>query len=78
MILDATDKNHVPYPAMAKKKSAARKNPAAVALGRKGGSARAQKLTEAERSEAARKASQARWAQERAKRKGKPNGEKKS
>lgn len=42
------------------------KDPAAVALGRKGGlkggKARAEKMTPEERSEAARKASQARWA----------------
>jgi len=41
------------------------KNPAAVALGRlggkKGGKARAAKLTEEQRSEIARKAAQARW-----------------
>ena len=41
------------------------KNPAAVALGRlgglKGGKARAAKMTPEERSEAARKAAQARW-----------------
>ena len=41
------------------------KNPAAVALGRlgglKGGKARAKKMTKKERSEAARKAAQARW-----------------
>lgn len=41
------------------------KDPAAVALGRKGGlkggKARAEKMTPAERSEAARKAAQARW-----------------
>lgn len=41
------------------------KNPAAVALGRlggkKGGPARARNLTSAQRSEAARKAAQARW-----------------
>jgi hypothetical protein len=46
------------------------KDPAAVALGRrgglKGGKARASKMTPDERSEAARKASQARWAQVRA------------
>jgi hypothetical protein len=35
---------------------AKRKNPAAVALGRKGGKARAQKLTPKQRSESARKA----------------------
>jgi hypothetical protein len=44
------------------------KNPAAVALGRKGGlkggKARAAKLSDAERSEAARRAAQARWARE--------------
>jgi len=43
-----------------------RKNPAAVALGRKGGKiggpARAAKLTAEERSESARKAVTARWA----------------
>src|ERR1700679_145009 len=46
-----------------------RKNPAAVALGRKGGKkggpARAAKLTPAQRSESARKAVQARWAKAR-------------
>ena len=44
----------------------AKKNPAAVALGRKGGKkggpARAAKLTPEQRSESARKAVQARWA----------------
>ena len=45
---------------MAKKQQ---KNPAAVALGRKGGQARAKRLTKAERSEAARKAAKVRWAQ---------------
>ena len=49
-------------PATAKKK----KDPAAVALGRKGGKkgglARAAKMTSAQRSESARKAVQARWA----------------
>jgi len=42
-----------------------KKNPAAVALGRlgglKGGKARAQKLTQEQRSQSARKAAQARW-----------------
>lgn len=38
------------------------KNPAAVALGRKGGKATASKRTPEERSEAARKAVEARWA----------------
>lgn len=46
-----------------------KKNPAAVALGRlggkKGGKARAARMTAAERSEAARKAAQARWDRER-------------
>jgi hypothetical protein len=46
-----------------------RKNPAAVALGRlgglKGGVARAQVLTETERSEIARRAAQARWHRDR-------------
>lgn len=46
--------------------NAKKKNPAAVALGRKGGKkggpARAAKLTPAQRSESARKAVQARWA----------------
>jgi hypothetical protein len=47
-------------------RSAKKKNPAAVALGRKGGKkggpARAAKLTPGQRSESARKAVQARWA----------------
>jgi hypothetical protein len=47
-------------------KAAKKKNPAAVALGRKGGKkggpARAAKLTPKQRSESARKAVQARWA----------------
>jgi len=38
-----------------------RKNPAAVALGRKGGKARVKNLSPEERSESARKAVQARW-----------------
>lgn len=50
---------------------AKRKNPAAVALGRKGGlkggPARAKKLTPEERSESARKAVIARWAKEKRK-----------
>jgi hypothetical protein len=45
------------------------KNPAAVALGRlgglKGGKSRAEKMTPEERSEAARKAAQARWKKEK-------------
>jgi len=43
------------------------KNPHAVALGRKGGEARAKKLTDKERSEGARKAVLARWAKRKAK-----------
>ena len=42
------------------------KNSAAVELGRKGGKARARKLTPEERTEAARKAVEARWAKQRA------------
>jgi hypothetical protein len=49
-----------------KKKTDKEKDPAAVALGRKGGKvggkARAAKLTEEERSDIARRAAQARWA----------------
>jgi hypothetical protein len=45
------------------------KNPAAVALGKlggsKGGKARAAKMTPEERSESARKAAKARWAKKR-------------
>ena len=52
--------------------SGKKKDPAAVALGRKGGKkgglARAAKLTPAERSESARKAVQARWAKSKTKR----------
>jgi hypothetical protein len=40
---------------------AKKKDTAAVQLGRKGGKATAKKLTPEERSEAARKAAQARW-----------------
>lgn len=40
----------------------AKKNPAAVELGRKGGKATAAKLTPEERKESARRAAQARWA----------------
>ncbi len=46
------------------------KNPAAVALGRlgglKGGKARAERMTPEERSEAARKAAEARWSKRKA------------
>jgi hypothetical protein len=45
----------------------AMKNPHAVALGRKGGKARAKNLTEKERSEAARKAVSSRWEKAKAK-----------
>ncbi len=38
------------------------KDPAAVRLGRKGGQARARRMTKEERSEASRKAALARWA----------------
>jgi general stress protein YciG len=38
-----------------------KKLPAAVELGRRGGKARAQKLTKKQREEIARKAGQARW-----------------
>jgi hypothetical protein len=37
------------------------KNPAAVSLGRAGGQARAANMSKADRSDAARKAAQARW-----------------
>jgi hypothetical protein len=40
---------------------AKKKNPAAVALGRKGGKASAERLTDEQRKEKARKAAQARW-----------------
>lgn len=43
------------------------KNKAAVALGRKGGKARARKLTKEQLSEQGRKAVQARWAKARKK-----------
>jgi hypothetical protein len=41
------------------------KNPAAVALGRKGGKATAQNRTAQQRKEAARKAVQARWSKKK-------------
>jgi hypothetical protein len=53
------------------RKVATRKNPAAVALGRKGGKkggpARAASMTKEQRSESARKAVQARWAKNKEK-----------
>ena len=45
----------------------ANKNAAAVALGKKGGKARLKTMTAQQRSEAARKAVQARWAREKEK-----------
>ncbi|MBX5496489.1 MAG: hypothetical protein IRZ15_14245 [Bryobacteraceae bacterium] len=44
-----------------------KKNPAAVALGRRGAKARMKKLTPEQRSEVARRAVQARWAKEKGK-----------
>jgi hypothetical protein len=41
-----------------------RKNPAAVALGRRGGKARLKTMTAAERKERARQAAEARWRKE--------------
>jgi hypothetical protein len=62
IVNDATDEAPEPEPDDGK-------DPAAVALGRKGGlkggKARAAKLTPEQRSEAARKASQARWSAEK-------------
>ena len=49
----------------------AKKNQAAAQLGKRGGRARAKKLTKEELSESARKAAQARWAKEK---KGSQNG----
>jgi len=43
------------------------KNRAAVALGRRGGKARLKKMTPEQRTEVARKAAQARWQKEKAK-----------
>jgi hypothetical protein len=43
----------------------AKKNPAAVALGRRGGKATAKNLTAEQRSESARNAAAARWAKKR-------------
>jgi hypothetical protein len=43
----------------------ARKNPAAVELGRRGGKATAAKLSPAQRKDIARKAAQARWAKKK-------------
>ena len=65
-VLDAIVPDAEPAKKKRTKKAEKAKDPAAVALGRKGGlkggPARAKKLTKAERSESARKAAQARWA----------------
>jgi hypothetical protein len=45
------------------RKMAKKKNPAAVALGKRGGKARLTKMTPEERTEVARKAATARWSQ---------------
>lgn len=62
IVNDATDETPEPEPADSGK------DPAAVALGRrgglKGGKARAAKLTPQQRSEAARRAAEARWSRE--------------
>jgi len=47
------------------KRFMAKKNPAAVLLGRRGGKATAKKLTPEQRKEAARKAARARWSKDR-------------
>jgi hypothetical protein len=46
-----------------------KKDPAAVALGKKGGLATAKRLTKKQRIESARRAAKARWAKEKAKKK---------
>jgi hypothetical protein len=57
-------------PPKGKEKAAKKKDPAAVALGRKGGikggAARAAKMTAEERAESARKAAKARWSAKQA------------
>ncbi len=62
VVQESTAKYDDPAPAKTRPK---RKNPAAVALGRKGGlkggKARAASLTPEERSDSARRAAQARW-----------------
>ena len=67
VVLEATADDEDESPAVAEKPlDTTGKNPNAVALGRlggkKGGKARAAKLTSEQRSEIARKAAQARWA----------------
>jgi hypothetical protein len=63
VVRELTEDDDAPEPAPLKRKK--RKNPAAVALGRKGGKkggrARAEKLTPEQRSASARKAAEARW-----------------
>jgi hypothetical protein len=54
---------------MAKPKKTKGKNPFAVALGRRGGKARIANMTRGQLREAMRKASEMRWARERAKKK---------
>lgn len=64
IVADATEEEH-PTPDTADE-TLPKKDPAAVALGRKGGlkggKARAEKLTPEERSEIAKRAAEARWA----------------
>jgi hypothetical protein len=64
-IVDQATGNSVPKKSRPAKKAENAKDPAAVALGRKGGlkggPARAAKLTKAQLSESARKAARARW-----------------
>jgi hypothetical protein len=62
---DAADVDRAAGEGMAQPQAKPKKNPAAVALGRKGGlkggKARAAKLTPEQRTESAKKAAQARW-----------------
>jgi hypothetical protein len=51
----------MPRPKDERRASSEEKDPAAVALGRKGGHARAQELSKKRRKEIAKKAAQARW-----------------
>ena len=64
-VVSSIIQKHDPEAARPAKPKPKRKNPAAVALGRKGGlvggHARAANMTKAERSESARKAAEARW-----------------
>jgi hypothetical protein len=52
---------------MAKKAPSKRKNPAAVALGRKGGLASRKNMTAEEKAAMARKAAEARWSKQKPK-----------